>query len=189
MSGSGHVLIVIDMQNGFLNQHSQHVVPMVAELIDAWYAAGQDVVFTRYRNYPGSPFERLINWSQLHDAPQVDIVPALADYAARARAVLDKHVYTMFTPDGTALINDAGWSDLVFCGIATESCVLKSAVDAFEQGLTPWLVTDACASDSGPAAHQAGLLVASRFIGSNQLIDIAAAKARFVNGPSGGLAL
>lgn len=35
----------------------------------------------------------------------------------------------------------------MFCGIATERDVLKSAADAFEHGYGPWIVTDACASD------------------------------------------
>jgi nicotinamidase-related amidase len=180
------VLIVIDMQNGFLNRQSEHIVPVVADLIDAWYAAGGEVVFSRYHNYPGSPFERLINWSQLRTSPEVDIVADLAARAERARAVLDKKTYTMFTPEGAALVADAGWTDLIFCGIATESCVLKSAVDAFEANLTPWLATDACASNGGQAAHEAGLLVAGRFIGPNQLIDAATAKRRYASAPPEG---
>lgn len=58
----------------------------------------------------------------------------------------------------------------MFCGIATESYVLKSAVDAFEQGYGPWIVVDACASDAGAEVHDAGMLVARRLIGRRQLI-------------------
>ncbi|MBA2324826.1 MAG: isochorismatase family protein [Pseudonocardiales bacterium] len=55
-------------------------------------------------------------------------------------------------------------------GPTTESCVLKTACDAFERDLTPWIVTDACFSHAGQEAHDAGLLVASRFIGRRQLV-------------------
>ena len=58
----------------------------------------------------------------------------------------------------------------MFCGIATERDVLKSAADAFEHGYGPWIVTDACASDAGPEIHESGLTVARRLIGRNQLI-------------------
>ncbi|MEV0787645.1 isochorismatase family protein, partial [Streptomyces sp. NPDC050423] len=78
--------------------------------------------------------------------------------------------YTLFTPEADELIRQAGWTDLVFCGIATESCVLKSAADAFERDYTPWIVTDACATDAGPDVHDAGLVVARRLIGSSQLV-------------------
>lgn len=162
-------LIVVDMQNGFISEHSQPVVPAVTEVVTRWTAAGRPVVFTRYHNYPGSPFERLIGWSQLQASPEVDIVDELASYVDQA-TVLDKHVYTMFSTEGSALVAERGWTDLVFCGIATESCVLKSAVDAFELGYTPWVLTDASASHAGREAHGAGLLCAQRFIGAAQLI-------------------
>jgi nicotinamidase-related amidase len=51
--------------------------------------------------------------------------------------------------------------------------VLKTAVDAFERDLTPWIVQDACASHAGPEPHNAGLLVARRFIGRSQIISAA----------------
>lgn len=91
-------------------------------------------------------------------------------YAARATATVDKPGYTLFTDHGTQVIADGGWSDLVFCGLTTESCVCKSAVDAFERDFTPWVVTDACGSHGGVEAHEAGLLVLRRFIGQGQMI-------------------
>lgn len=167
----GHTgLIVIDMQNGFLNDHSQPVLASVVNLVERWRQAGGPIVFTRYHNYPGSPFERLIGWSQLQTSPQVDISSALSDYADQALAIIDKKIYSFFTAEGAALVAEQGWTDLVFCGVATESCVLKSAVDAFERNLTPWIITDACLSHGGQQAHDAGLLVARRFIGGGQLV-------------------
>lgn len=166
-----HALVVIDMQNGFVNDRSRPVIPVVADLVARWKRGGAPIVFTRYHNYPGSPFERLIKWTQLQTSPSVDLIPELTDAATQAIAVIDKKIYSLFTAEGVALVEDQGWTDLVFCGIATESCVLKSAVDAFERDLTPWIVTDGSASHGGVAAHEAGLLVASRFIGEDQLIE------------------
>ncbi|WP_405186385.1 cysteine hydrolase [Streptomyces anulatus] len=171
MDISSAALVVIDMQNGFVNHHSRHVVPAVADLVARWSAAGRPVVFTRYFNYPDSPYERFFQWRRLQEPPETDIVPELAEAAGRAHAGVDKTGYTLFTPEAAELIRRAGWTDLVFCGIATESCVLKSAADAFEHGYAPWIVTDACASDAGPDVHDAGLLVARRLIGTGQLVD------------------
>ena len=47
---------------------------------------------------------------------------------------------------------------------------LKTAVDAFERDLTPWVVADACASHSGHETHNAGLLATRTFIGAGQVI-------------------
>jgi nicotinamidase-related amidase len=164
-------LVVVDVQNGFVNHHSERAVPVIAALAQRWLNAGRPVVLTRYHNHPGSPFERYFSWTRLQGPPETDIVPALIALVPDAHAVIDKRGYTLFTPEAEKLIAKEGWTDLVFCGIATESCVLKSATDAFEHGYAPWLVTDASASDAGPAVHDAGLLVARRLIGPGQLIS------------------
>ncbi|MDH6124819.1 isochorismatase family cysteine hydrolase [Kitasatospora sp. GP82] len=167
---AGAALVVIDMQNGFLNQHTRHLLPTITGLVDRWQQAHRPVVFTRYLNSPGSPFERLLHWTRLQTSPETDLAPELAEHARRALAVIDKPAYTCFTPEGTALAEREGWHHIVFCGIATDSCVLKSVADAFELGYTPWLLTDATASDAGSAVHDAALRIATRFIGSGQLI-------------------
>ncbi|MFI5755500.1 isochorismatase family cysteine hydrolase [Streptomyces sp. NPDC051569] len=166
-------LVVVDMQNGFVNHHSRHAVPAVSDIIAQWSAAGRPVIFTRYFNYPGSSYERFFQWHRLQEPPETDIVPELSEAAARSHKVIDKTGYTLFTPEATELIRQAGWTALVFCGIATESCVLKSAADAFEYGYAPWIVTDASASDAGPDVHDAGLVVARRLIGTSQLVTAA----------------
>jgi nicotinamidase-related amidase len=60
-------------------------------------------------------------------------VPELLPYLD-CGVVLDKTIYSPFTPEGVQLFEHRGWNEFYFCGIATESCVLKGAVDAFERG-------------------------------------------------------
>ncbi|HEX4103679.1 MAG TPA: cysteine hydrolase [Pseudonocardiaceae bacterium] len=167
------VLVVVDVQNGFITEHSQPVVPVIVDLVRRWQAAHGDVVFSRYLNYPSSPFERLIGWTKMADSPETDFVTELAPYVGPHTPVVDKYIYTLFTPEGTQLVDEHGWTDLYLCGIDTDSCVLKTAVDAFERNLTPWILKDACASHAGPEAHAAGLFIAGRFIGTNQIIQTA----------------
>ncbi|WP_309237501.1 isochorismatase family cysteine hydrolase [Actinomadura sp. BRA 177] len=165
------MLVVVDVQNGFVREESRHVVPVIADLVERWQAAGGDVIFTRYLNYEGSPFERLIKWKELRTSPQIDIVPELESLAAKATAIIDKTVYSLFGDEkGRSLVSERGWTDIYVCGIATESCVLKTAVDAFELDLNPWLVEDASASHAGRDVHEAGVLVTRRFIGADQII-------------------
>jgi nicotinamidase-related amidase len=168
------VLVIIDVQNGFITDGSRDVVPVIASLVEGWQNAGGDVVFTRYINYPGSPYERLIKWTALSDSPEIDIVAELLPYADKATAVVDKKMYSLFADEaGRALVAEHGWTDIYVCGIATESCVLKTAVDAFELDLTPWVIRDASASHKGAAVHDMGLFVTQRFIGEGQLINVA----------------
>lgn len=172
MFNNSAALIVIDAQNGFISDHSRPVIPAIASLVQRWQAAGGDVVFTRYLNYAGSPYERLIRWSKLKNSPEIDIVPELLPLASKATAIVDKTIYSFFNDEGETLVREHGWSELYVCGLDTESCVLKTVVDAFERDLTPRLIRDASASHAGQTAHDAGILVASRFIGSDQIITM-----------------
>lgn len=187
MTSNSAVLVVVDVQNGFVREQSRHVVPVIADLVERWQGAGGDVIFTRYINYEGSPFERLIKWTDLRNSPQIDIVPELAPLAAKSTAVIDKNMYSLFADEkGRALVNERGWSDIYVCGIATESCVLKTAVDAFELDLNPWLIEDASASHAGRHVHEAGVLVTQRFIGEGQIITTGDIPTSLVTGPAQG---
>jgi nicotinamidase-related amidase len=173
MSERKPVLVVVDVQNGFITEHSQPVIPVIVDLVRRWQSAHGDVVFTRYLNYPDSPFERLLGWTKMADGAETELVIELAPYVGPHTHIVDKYIYTLFTPEGTRLVNERGWTDLYVCGIDTDICVLKTAIDAFECNLTPWILKDACASHAGPKAHNAGLFIAARFIGSNQIIHTA----------------
>ncbi|MCL7457756.1 cysteine hydrolase [Micromonospora sp. MSM11] len=138
-------------------------------MVERWQHGGGDVVFTRYFNYPG-PFECLIHWAKYQTAPETDIVTELQPYAEQATAIVDKRIYSLFDDRGAEVVAKRGWTDLCVCGIATESCVLKTVVDAFERNLTPWLIEGASISHAGQKAHDAGLLVAERFVGRGPII-------------------
>lgn len=174
------VLIVVDMQNGFVTDDSAHVVPVVADVVRRWQAAGGRTILTRYHNYPNSPFERLIGWYGLHEKPETELIPELEPYARDSR-IIDKTGYTAFTDEGAEIVRGMNVTDVLVCGIATDGCVLKTVLDAFEAGYVPWLLADACASNATrvpPAeVHRSALLLASRLVGAGQVIPSAVALA------------
>ncbi|MGW4528338.1 isochorismatase family cysteine hydrolase [Amycolatopsis sp. NPDC004378] len=171
-SGNSSVLIVVDMQNGFVSSRARPIVPHVVDLVHRWEELGRDVVFTRFLNQPGSQFTRLIHWERfMPGEEETEIIPELAESAARWSPLIDKPAqYSPFTPEFTRMVHRNRWDDMVICGIATESCVMKTACDAFELGYTPWVVTDACTSHGDPKRHEAGLLTMKYFIGRDQLV-------------------
>jgi nicotinamidase-related amidase len=178
-------LVVVDVQNGFVTKDSAHVVPVIAGLVRRWQDARGHVVFTCYRNYPGSPFERLIGWRGLHQSPDTDLVDELVPFTGQPGVgMISKTVYTALTSAGAELLRENGYTDLFICGIATDGCVLKTALDAFESGFTPWVIRDAVASNASSAdpveVHRAGLMLLSRLIGAGQLISTNEALARML---------
>lgn len=158
------LLLVVDMQNGFINDKTEHIIPTIKKLLDArkW----KRVVFTRFINRPNSGYVQWIHWSRFMGPPETDIISDLQPYAD---AIVDKHGYTAFVDGLAELVVTEKVATVCICGVATDGCVLKTAVDAFERGIEPVVVVDACASHAGPAVHDAGLLLLGRFIGKGQL--------------------
>lgn len=163
------VLLVIDMQKGFVNEHSQHIVQNVEALIRGCHELTIPVVFSRFFNFAGSPYESLIGWDRIYTEPETEIVNELLPWVGE---LIDKNFYTAITSEFVKLISRSDWKTIVLCGIATESCVLKTAADTFELGLRPIVVSDACASDMGDASHLAGLLALESLIGKDQIMSI-----------------
>lgn len=164
------VLLVIDMQNGFLGEKSHYIIPNVVTLATECQRRSIPLVFTRFHNREGSPFETLIGWRRLRTEIETNITEELSDFSGQ---VIDKDFYSAFTTDFEQLLNENGWNTLILCGVATESCVMKTAVDAFERKLTPVVISDASASHAGVDVHNAGLMILGRFIGKDQLVTTA----------------
>lgn len=109
----------------------------------------------------------LIGWGRLRTDTETELTKELQNIPG---IVIDKDFYSAFTSELDQLLHRNRWKTLVLCGVATESCVLKTAVDAFERRLTPLVISDATASNGGDEVHQAGLMILARFIGENQLV-------------------
>lgn len=98
---------MIDVQNGFVTEHSRSVVPVITDLVSRRQAGGGDTVFTRHLNSAGSSFEKLMNWTRLREHPEIDIIDELAPHPAEATAVVDTRIYSLFTRKGKSWFTSA----------------------------------------------------------------------------------
>lgn len=155
------------MQKGFIKKGSGIIIPKVLKLINFFIAKGIPMVFTQNRNYLGSQYQKLIGWKRLMASPETDFIDELQSYN---KTVINKTIYSAFTSRFEKLSKKKKWKNFILCGIATDNCVLKTAVDAFEEGYRPIVITDAIYSHGGAKYHKAGLMILERFIGKKQLI-------------------
>ena len=162
------VLIVVDVQRGFLNDFTAHVPARIGRLIDA--AAYGPILFTRFVNIPESPYHRLLDWHDCAEPPQTDLAPELERYADPERT-FTKPGYTGLSDDLKQALRRLDPRRATIVGIDTDMCVLKIAMDVFDLGIEPVVLIDCCASTAGLQAHLAGLAVLSRNIGALQLHD------------------
>lgn len=175
----GDLLLVVDVQNGLINEHSRGIVAPLRDYLRRWLESGRPVVATRFINYSGSKCETLLAWPRLLSSPEVDLASEIEDviapFVASGQAeVVDKSVYSALTPAVLALIQTTRATDIYICGLDTDACVLATAMDVFgDPNLRPLVLTDLCASSNGAQMHAAGLLIAASAIGHAQMITAA----------------
>ena len=156
------VLIIIDVQRGFINPATTHI-PARVEALQGRY---DTVIATRFVNPEGSAHRRLIGWHRF--------APGSADtalaFAPRTGAqIVEKHGYSCLTAEVRAVLDAAGAGEIHLCGIATDNCVLASAIALFEGSYTPVVLADACSSHAGADYHEWGLRILRRLIGTAQV--------------------
>ena len=158
-------LIVIDVQNGFITKSSKHVVPRIKKLLER--KTFDIIIFTQFINAPQSPFRKIKNWHKVATSPEIDIVDELQPFAYN---IFKKYIYSAFTPEFELFLRKNNISQLYICGIDTECCVLKTAVDAFEKGYEPFLLANCCASHESKKYHSLGITLFERLVSPKHVI-------------------
>jgi nicotinamidase-related amidase len=159
-------LLVVDIQQGFLNEFTEHLPARVARLIDSGRYG--PLLFTRFINPPGSAYRRLLDWHACAGPPDTTLAPELAGYSEQG-SVFDKHGLAGLPPELSDHLQSLDATRVHVVGIDTDMCVLKCAMDLFDLGLEPVVWADCCASTAGLQAHLAGLAILGRNIGPHQL--------------------
>lgn len=157
-------LLIVDVQTGFINQWTGHIPARVEALQEDF----DRVRVTRFFNPEGSMHRKLIGWRRF--APGSDDT-RLAFTPRPDATVVDKSTYTCADEAWLGALRRDGIARVHLCGIATDNCILKTAVDLFEAGIEPVVLADACASHGGPDCHEAGLMLLRRFIGEGQVVN------------------
>lgn len=156
-------LLIVDVQNGFVNEMTKHI-PMLVEKLQYNYDL---VIATRFINLPDSPFRRLIKWDHL--SPGTDEIE-LAFKPKDGVVVIDKFIYSCIDESFLRLLKENGIGAVDICGIDTDICVTKCAVDLFERNITPYVLKDYCATHADADVQESALIILARYIGKTQII-------------------
>ena len=161
-------LLVVDVQNCFVDRYTAHVPGRIRRLIER--GEHDPILFTRFVNAAGGPYRRFLDWHACAEPPETDLAPEVAPLAAPDR-VFSKAGYTGIPDELGARLRDLAPESVTVVGIDTDMCVLKVAMDVFDLGIMPIVLVDCCASTAGLQADLAGLAVLARNIGADQLQD------------------
>ena len=156
-------LVVVDMQEIFAEPGGPWAAPGAAELVgpirDLATAFDGRVVLTRFVApdvAAGSWIPYYRRWPfalRPADDELYRLLPGLPD----ARAVVTATTFSKWGPELAAATGGGG--ELVVCGVATDCCVLATAIAAADAGASVRVVGDACAAGDADTHRRALLLL------------------------------
>lgn len=150
-------LIVIDVQNYFVNEHTKSVPEKIALFINE--NKFDFVLFTKFVNREGSNYFKLLNWKKCLGPPDTDIHHSLEKFAHDGN-LFEKASYSIFkSKDFADFLKNNQITKLYLYGIDIDACVLASAFDAFDLGYEVEVLTDLSLSHSGNQLGNAALKI------------------------------
>lgn len=158
------VLLIVDVQKGFVTDCSRHVVAPIEKLQQRF----AHVIATKFYNPDPSPFRDILGYDKLAPgSPET----SLAFLPAPGAIIVERPLYTCVNEELRRQLQRMDATEVYVCGIATEACVLKTALDLFEDNLRCWILRDLCASDQGDKYHIMALELIGKLIKDTHLID------------------
>lgn len=167
------LLLVVDVQNGFVTDGTRHVLPPINKLIRHWHDNNGAVAFSRFINPENSLYEKLRGWCACRSEPEVALHPDLE--RNEDDIVFEKPTYSAWGSDVDKFCKSRDIDKVVVCGIDTNECVLATAIGIFDAGFVPVVAKDCCAS-KGQEFHESALMLLEVLLGQEQVVESAAIK-------------
>lgn len=160
-------LVIIDMQNGFINKSTEHLVGEMVAFIEKNKGRFDDIVGTRYMNNENTACYRFEGWKEcMEGSKEAEMVPELEKYCSR---IFDKNQYTCWNKEFQEYAKP--FDKLFFIGVNTGCCVLHSVFDAYNNLQDCAVIKDLCGSTSGRNSHEAALQVLEECITKERVIS------------------
>ena len=159
----GNLLIVIDIQKGFINTKTRKALEIVEK---AKKRLEYDVcVLTKFFNSDETSFSQFLHWKRF----QTEKEQELAIEIEEKDKTIYKNTYSAVTDDLKSLICNGKYKKAYICGVETDSCVLATAFELFDNGVKPMIIIDGCASMRGKKFHKAAELIMRRSFGDENV--------------------
>ena len=156
------LLLVIDMQNQFMNDNTVFLIDKINNLIKE--NKFDNIVFTRFINNKDNMFYKKLGYTGCSEKGTREIVIETSE------TILDKTVYTALNVDLKQYIINNDIDEIYLCGIDTECCILKTALDMFEEDYNVYVLKDYCACTHGIERHDNAIKILERNIGKKYII-------------------
>lgn len=148
-----HGILIIDLQKGFINEHTRHLPQKIADMLAHHRFAS--VIATRYCNTPETACYRLGGWRDcMEGTPDAEIVPEVLPHVQR---VFEKHTFTGCTQTLRRFLHEQQFDRLYLCGVNTDCCVLATVFSCYDAVQDLAVIGDLCGSTLGEHKHRNAL--------------------------------
>ncbi len=155
-------LLIIDVQKGFINEHTEHLPNKIENLQEQY----ENIYVVQFVNLSNSLFRSQLHWDNFN----------LNSEETKSAFQLKPHVktYQKYSYGIPHCVLDDMHNDDVssvdVCGISTDACILKAAMDLFDEKIVPRILTEYCACYHGKEKHRQALKFLESLIGSENII-------------------
>lgn len=157
------LLVVIDLQNEFINENTYDSISAITKLIDL--NKFSHVVFTRFINSSNNPIKTKLNWNGCLSEESRKICIDNKKYK-----IFDKETYSAYNIDLINYINDNNITSIYLCGIDVECCVLITAINLFENNYNVYVLKDYSYCTNGIERKNNAIEILKRNIGKDRVI-------------------
>ena len=159
-----NLLLIIDMQEGFRHTESEIILPNLLKLKRSFDGK---IVFSKFVNNKNSLFEKQLNWIEFQNDEDKKLFPELQ---TSDNIKLEHSTYTVLNKELKEFISKNKITKVYLCGIYTDVCIIKTAMDLFDNDLETFVIKDACSSLHGKKNHNSAIDSLKHIIGGKQIL-------------------
>lgn len=157
---SRRVLIIIDVQKGFVTRHTQKVVDNIQKHLNSTH---YDVVIqSRWENYMGSLYEERLGYHAVGNTAETDMV--IKDHTDH---VITRTAYSCITDRCIKLLQKD--DEIYVCGLETDACVMGTCFSLWDLGYH-FYVLEKCTGTNAKDLNDAAFKMMRRQFGKDSVV-------------------
>lgn len=161
-------LVIIDMQVGFMNEHTEHLEQRIRDYIDSHGEEFDTIIGTKYINNENTACYIFEKWTNcMANTVETYLVPKISN---KVDKVFEKSIYSCYSKEFKEYIKAMNIDDVYMCGVNTGCCVLHSAFDAYNDVVSCYVIADLCGSTSGIESHERAIELLKECITKERVI-------------------
>lgn len=121
-------LLIVDVQNGFINDKNSKIVPNIEKLVKS--LDFDEIIVTKFINKPDSQYFKQLNWHKMTSSPDIDLAFNLQDQAKVT--IVEKTSYSLPQNIVNSLFDED--AEIYICGLDYDACVLAIGFQLFDLG-------------------------------------------------------